>query len=554
MRTVLGMRLTARRKTRARRPSPRPMRTRPGPPRANQRAPARPRGGEGEIISLTSLKLKAAHKRHLRRGQAGPRPGEAGAEGDYNGGRRQGGGTFRGRMYLDDTRQPPRGTRRFPGERGSEPQDAPRLARSAENTRDRHPAALAAEGLGTAVAPGGRQGAPRGVDAATGTSGTFAGREARGAAALQGGGVGGFRRGDPPPPGQHSAASRVGGRERRSRPPVALTSRRLAAPRLGIRLHRRCARRKPGHTIRCRPGSPEPAGSGSRFPSDTCTTPEAKAQSEGAERVVTWERGGAGPRSPQRPHMVPDPAGRRPGRRGGLGPARSGHAGLGHGSRRGGADVSALHDSTRSLRACPGSGSPGGRRVGGRSGPAGSPASGPPAPLAKRAFLPEAPTRRRRRGGPGRAPQPRPDPGPRPRASRRRAGTRPTRPASLPWRAGAPARSAPGERPGQGPAPHPVPSRAPCPWEPRVDTAGEWGRSCREAGDAPPFHHVPAAALQTALPTPPIPVAPLCPHRASGEGVGTGVHCGRTLTSHRDSTQPGQAGDPSCHFLTEQLR
>lgn len=216
--------------------------------------------------------------------------------------------------------------------------------------------------------------------------------------------------------------------------------------------------------------------------------------------------------------------------------------------------MSALHDSTRSLRACPGSGSPGGRRVGGGSGPAGSPASGPPAPLAKRAFLPEAPTRRRRRGGPGRAPQPRPDPGPRPRASRRRAGTRPTRPASLPWRAGAPARSAPGERPGQGPAPHPVPSRAPCPWEPRVDTAGEWGGSCREAGDAPPFHHVPAAALQTALPTPPIPVAPLCPHRASGEGVGTGVHCGRTLTSHRDSTQPGQAGGPSCHFLTEQLR
>lgn len=99
----------------------------------------------------------------------------------------------------------------------------------------------------------------------------------------------------PPTPGQHSAASRVGGRERRSRPPVALTSRRLAAPRLGIRLHRRCARRKPGHTVRCRPGSPEPAGSGSRFPSDTCTTPEAKAQS-------AWSRGsaagrGRGPRS-----------------------------------------------------------------------------------------------------------------------------------------------------------------------------------------------------------------------------------------------------------------
>lgn len=227
MRTVLGMRLTARRKTRARRPSPRPMRTRPGPPRANQRAPARPRGGEGEIISLTSLKLKAAHKRHLRRGQAGPSRGEAGAEGDYNGGRRQGGGTFRGRMYLDDTRQPPRGTRRFPGERGSEPQDAPRLARNAENTRDRHPAALAAEGLGTAVAPGGRQGAPRGVDAAAGTSGTFAGQEARGAAALQGGGVGGFRRGAPPP----GPAPRVsgGGRDAHDRP---LHSRPAGSPRL----------------------------------------------------------------------------------------------------------------------------------------------------------------------------------------------------------------------------------------------------------------------------------------------------------------------------------
>lgn len=290
MRTVLGMRLTARRKTRARRPSPRPMRTRPGPPRANQRAPARPRGGEGEIISLTSLKLKAAHKRHLRRGQAGPSRGEAGAEGDYNGGRRQGGGTFRGRMYLDDTRQPPRGTRRFPGERGSEPQDAPRLARSAENTRDRHPAALAAEGLGTAVARGGRQGAPRGGDL---------GHVCRAGGPRGGGSSGrwgrGLSEGRPPPPGQHSAASRVGGRERRSRPPVALTSRRLAAPRLGIRLHRRCARRKPGHTVRCRPGSPEPAGSGSRFPSNTCTTPEAKAQS-------AWSRGsaagrGRGPRS-----------------------------------------------------------------------------------------------------------------------------------------------------------------------------------------------------------------------------------------------------------------
>lgn len=230
MRTMLGMRLTARWKTRARRPSPRSMRTRPGPPRANQRAPARPRGGEGEIVSLTSLKLKAAHKRHLRRGQAGPRPGEAGAEGDYNGGRRQGGGTFRGRMYLDDTRQPPRGTRRFPGERGSEPQDAPRLARSAENTRDRHPAALAAEGLGTAVARGGRQGAPRGVDAATGTSGTFAGREARGAAALQGGGVGGFRRGDPPPRAS-TRPPRVsgGGRDAHDRP---LHSRPAGSPRL----------------------------------------------------------------------------------------------------------------------------------------------------------------------------------------------------------------------------------------------------------------------------------------------------------------------------------
>lgn len=527
MRTVLGMRLTARRKTRARRPSPRSMRTRPGPPRATQRAPARPRGGEGEIIRLTSLKLKAAHKRHLRRGQAGPSRGEAGAEGDYNGGRRQGGGTFRGRMYLDDTRQPPRGTRRFPGERGSEPQDAPRLARSAENTRDRHPAALAAEGLGTAVARGGRQGAPRGVDAAAGTSGTFAGREARGGSSGRWGR--GLSEGGAPPPGPA-----LGRLACRGEGETLTTARCTHVPQarrasLGNQTSSQVCAQETGAHGSVPSGVPRARGFGEQVPLRHVHDPG----SEGAERVVTWERGGAGPRSPQRPYMVPDPAGRRPGRRGGLGPARSGRAGLGHGSRRGGADVSALHDSTRSLRACPGSGSPGGRRVGGGSGPAGSPASGPPAPLAKRAFLPEAPTRRRRRGGPGRAPQPRPDPGPRPRASRRRAGTRPTRPASLPWRAGAPARSAPGERPGQGPAPHPVPSRAPCPWEPRVDTAGEWGGSCREAGDAPPFHRVPAAALQTALPTPPIPVAPLCPHRASGEGVGTGVHCGRTLTSHQ---------------------
>lgn len=474
MRTVLGMRLTARWKTRARRPSPRPMRTRPGPPRANQRAPARPRGGEGEIISLTSLKLKAAHKRHLRRGQAGPSRGEAGAEGDYNGGRRQGGGTFRGRMYLDDTGQPPRGTRRFPGERGSEPQDAPRLARSAENTRDRHPAALAAEGLGTAVAPGGRQGAPRGVDAAAGTSGTFAGREARGAAALQGGGVGGFRRGDPPPPGP--ALSRLACRGEGETLTTARCTHVPQARRasLGNQTSSQVCAQETGAHGSVPSGVPRARGFGEQVPLRHVHDPG----SEGAERVVTWERGGAGPRSPQRPHMVPDPAGRRPGWRGGLGPARSGRAGLGHGSRRGGADVSALHDSTRSLRACLGSGSPGGRRVGGGSGPAGSPASGPPAPLAKRAFLPEAPTRRRRRGGPGRAPQPRPDPGPRPRASRRRAGTRPTRPASLPWRAGAPARSAPGERPGQGPAPHPVPSRAPGSrgWTPRGSGAGPAGK------------------------------------------------------------------------------
>lgn len=61
--------------------------------------------------------------------------------------------------------------------------------------------------------------------------------------------------------------------------------------------------------------------------------------------------------------------------------------------------------------------------------------------------LSEVPTRRRRRGGPGRGPSPRPGlsrchpasrqlPGPRP--------PRPTRPASPLWRVGAPARNAPG--------------------------------------------------------------------------------------------------------------
>lgn len=300
MRTVLGMRLTARRKTRARRPSPRSMRTRPGPPRANQRAPARPRGGEGEIVSLTSLKLKAAHKRHLRRGQAGPSRGEAGAEGDYNGGRRQGGGTFRGRMYLDDTGQPPRGTRRFPGERGSEPQDAPRLARSAENTRDRHPAALAAEGLGTAVAPGGRQGAPRGVDAATGTSGTFAGREARGAAALQGGGVGGFRRGDPPPPRASTRPPRVsgGGRDAHDRP---LHSRPAGSPRLawesdfiaGVRAGNR------GTRFGAVRGPPSPRVRGAGSPP---TRARPRKRRRRAKAQSAWSRGsaagrGRGPRS-----------------------------------------------------------------------------------------------------------------------------------------------------------------------------------------------------------------------------------------------------------------
>lgn len=341
MRTVLGMRLTARWKTRARRPSPRSMRTRPGPPRATQRAPARPRGGEGEIISLTSLKLKAAHKRHLRRGQAGPSRGEAGAEGDYNGGRRQGGGTFRGRMYLDDTGQPPRGTRRFPGERGSEPQDAPRLARSAENTRDRHPAALAAEGLGTAVAWGGRQGAPRGVDAAVGTWGTFAGREARGAAALQGGGVGGFRKGAPHPgPALGRLACRGEGETLTTARCTHVPQARRAS--LGNQTSSQVCAQETGAHGSVPSGVPRARGFGEQVPLRHVHDPG----SEGAERVVTWERGGAGPRSPQRPHMVPDPAGRRPGRRGGLGPARSGRAGLGHGSRRGGADVSALHDST----------------------------------------------------------------------------------------------------------------------------------------------------------------------------------------------------------------
>lgn len=58
--------------------------------------------------------------------------------------------------------------------------------------------------------------------------------------------------------------------------------------------------------------------------------------------------------------------------------------------------------------------------------------------------LPGAPTRRRRRGAHGPGPSPRPSPAQHPPASRPRAGTPPTRPASLPWRAAAPAPSAPG--------------------------------------------------------------------------------------------------------------
>ncbi|XP_037672546.1 splicing factor, suppressor of white-apricot homolog isoform X2 [Choloepus didactylus] len=58
---------------------------------------------------------------------------------------------------------------------------------------------------------------------------------------------------------------------------------------------------------------------------------------------------------------------------------------------------------------------------------------------------PEVPMRRRRKGGQGHGPSPRPAPSRRPPASRPHTGTRATQPASLPPRAGAPARSAPGE-------------------------------------------------------------------------------------------------------------
>lgn len=83
----------------------------------------------------------------------------------------------------------------------------------------------------------------------------------------------------------------------------------------------------------------------------------------------------------------------------------------------------------------------------------GNTTSSKPPPLSN-SFLPEAPTRRRRRGAHGRGPSPRPSPALRPRASRLRAGTRHILPASLPWRVGAPARSAPGT-PGGPCSPHP---------------------------------------------------------------------------------------------------
>ena len=62
-------------------------------------------------------------------------------------------------------------------------------------------------------------------------------------------------------------------------------------------------------------------------------------------------------------------------------------------------------------------------------------------PLSNTAFLPGAPTRRRRRDAHGHGPSPRLDLSQPLRASSPRAATRP---ASLLWRAGAPARSAPG--------------------------------------------------------------------------------------------------------------
>lgn len=81
----------------------------------------------------------------------------------------------------------------------------------------------------------------------------------------------------------------------------------------------------------------------------------------------------------------------------------------------------------------------------------------PPEPrvsLSEPAFPTGAPTRRRRRGTHGHGPSPRPGPSRRPRASSPHAGTRPTRPASLPWRVGAPAWSAPGNPTDPCPSPN----------------------------------------------------------------------------------------------------
>lgn len=151
-----------------------------------------------------------------------------------------------------------------------------------------------------------------------------------------------------------------------------------------------------------------------------------------------WGRGTGGSTAARWPWRPVGERGREPGRAEpcGCGECRRGAAGVrtpGTGTGAAPAEPPSLPRDFRGLQLCP-------SRGGG--------VSRPPAAPSEPALLPEVPTRRRRRGAPGRGPSPRPSRGPRPPASRPRAGTRPTRPASLPWRVGAPARSAPGNPPG----------------------------------------------------------------------------------------------------------
>lgn len=138
-----------------------------------------------------------------------------------------------------------------------------------------------------------RGAAARGLPAA-GTSGTFAGREARGAAALQGGGVGGFRRGAPPPgPALGRLACRGEGETLTTARCTHVPQARRAS--LGNQTSSQVCAQETGAHGSVPSGVPRARGFGEQVPLRHVHDPEAKAQS-------AWSCGsaagrGRGPRS-----------------------------------------------------------------------------------------------------------------------------------------------------------------------------------------------------------------------------------------------------------------